>query len=99
MPPAKRKPPLPPVPGVEKAPEQLCPACFPAGLDGTPEGATVISCAHGAWQVEDLAAEKPQTPPAVTPTTEDPPADPGKQEPETPAGAQTPAQSEGDAQP
>jgi hypothetical protein len=86
--PTKRKAPLPPVPGVGQTPEQLCPICFPAGLDGTPEGATVVSCAHGAWRVEDLGQE-PETP-------KDPevPVNPAQtQEPKDPA------QSEGNQQP
>lgn len=57
MPPSKRKAPLPPVPGVEEMPPELCPACFPDGLAGTPEGATVVSCGHGAWWVADLTDE------------------------------------------
>ncbi|MEU0516639.1 hypothetical protein [Streptosporangium sp. NPDC006007] len=54
MPPKRKAPPLPPVPGVEEMPPELCLACFPAGLAGTPEGATVVSCGHGAWRTADL---------------------------------------------
>ncbi|MEU1731395.1 hypothetical protein [Streptosporangium sp. NPDC020145] len=57
MPPAKRKAPLPPVPGIEETPPELCTDCFPEGLAGTPEGATVVSCRHGAWQVSDLVQD------------------------------------------
>lgn len=73
--PPKRKAPLPPVPGVEEAPPKLCGECFPAGLDGTPEGATVVSCAHGMWHVDELTA-------ATSPPPEDPPKTP--EDPKTP---------------
>jgi hypothetical protein len=90
MPPKSRaKPPTPPVPGVEETPPELCGGCFPYGLDGTPEGAIVVSCAHGAWVVADLVKQEPPTP--VTPASGDT---------ETPEGGQgngdeTPADPDG----
>lgn len=79
--PPKRKAPLPPVPGVEEAPPELCGECFPAGLDGTPEGATVVSCAHGAWRVDELTAagSPPESPP-------EPPKDPAQSSEQTTTG-------------
>ncbi|WP_214103232.1 hypothetical protein [Acrocarpospora catenulata] len=55
------------MPGVEENPPELCGTCFPAGLDSQPEGATVISCAHGAWRVEDLVKQEPKEPPPDNP--------------------------------
>ncbi|MEV7006843.1 hypothetical protein [Streptosporangium sp. NPDC051022] len=77
MPPAKRKAPLPPVPGGEEPRAELCATCFPEGLAGTPEGATVVSCAHGAWRVSDLTDETDDPTPTEGEGGEQPPEDPG----------------------
>ena len=78
MPPKeKAKAPLPPVPGVEESPPKLCEPCFPEGLAGTPAGATVISCGHGAWRVSDLTGETGDPTPPEEEGGEQPPEDPG----------------------
>lgn len=95
MPPKSRaKAPLPPVPGVEETSAELCGECFPYGVAGTPEGATVISCAHGAWRVEDLVKQEPPPPAPVTP------ASGGTETPkETGGGEPTPKDPAGDGDP
>ncbi|MEV0968510.1 hypothetical protein [Microtetraspora glauca] len=71
----KKETPLPPVPDVEEPAATLCAGCFPHGLAEVPEGATVVSCAHGAWRVADLVEQQTPEPVEGQGDDETPPAE------------------------